>query len=290
VIYIDFEGKTPVNTPIDSEFSSWTPWSKDEWKEWLDKSKEYRVKLVELHEQGDIEERNKFIDSKSAHWGKLKLWLQVLSHGKCWFSEVKELYSHYDVEHFRPKKERKELDGVTYDGYWWLAFEYTNYRLCGNVGNRKKGGWFPLKESSMKSTYDCQCEESETYYLLDPTDPYDPTLLAFNEEGNAIPSPLCQGDWEKARAEETIKRLKLTEHELLTQERRRIWQEVDMAIDLYLTAKSKLAAGCNPGVREKVNSQLRKIREYTDPHSELSSVARWCIHFRNDPMLSRLVS
>jgi len=98
--------------------------------------------MKELYTQGKIEERNNLIDSKSAHWGKLKLWLKVLSHGKCWFSEVRELYSHYDVEHFRPKKEAKAMDGTVRDGYWWLAFDYTNYRLCGNVGNRKKGGWF----------------------------------------------------------------------------------------------------------------------------------------------------
>ncbi|HRF06758.1 MAG TPA: hypothetical protein PLP32_19505, partial [Accumulibacter sp.] len=34
----------------------------------------------------------------------------ALSAGKCRFSEVRELYSHYDVEHFRPRKEAKVLD------------------------------------------------------------------------------------------------------------------------------------------------------------------------------------
>ncbi len=115
-----------------------------------------------------------------------------------------------------PKKTaRKSIRQFTTDiGGWPLAFEYTNYRLCGNVGNRKKGGWFPLKQGSVASTFQCPCEESESYYLLDPTDPYDPELLAFDEEGKAIPSPNCQSEWEKQRAEETITRLKLTEHEL----------------------------------------------------------------------------
>lgn len=290
MIYVDFEGKTPVNTPIHANFPEWKPWTQSEWEAWVNQSQEYLEKLTEFNNANDIEERNTFIDSKSSHWGKLKLWLQVLSHGKCWFSEVKELYSHYDVEHFRPKKERKDIDGSVDDGYWWLTFEYTNYRLCGNVGNRRKGGWFPLKLNSLKSTFNCRCEESETYYLLDPTDPCDPELLAFNEEGNAIPSPNCVSDWEHARAQETIDRLKLTEHERLTEARKAIWQKISIEIDQYLTAKSKLAKGANPGVREKAKAHLKCIKELTLPTAELSSVARWCLYFRNDPQLIRLVA
>lgn len=115
----------------------------------------------------------------------------------------------------------------------------------------------------MRSEFHCRCEESETYYLIDPTDPSDPELLAFDEEGKAIPSPCCESDWERQRAEETIKRLKLSEHELLTDERRALWQALNMEIDQYLTAKSKLSTGCNPGVREKVKTHLKKIRAYT---------------------------
>lgn len=145
--FIDIEGKTPANTPANPDFPQWTPWTESKWQAWLGKSNEYREKLIEYHEAGDIEARNKFIDDHSLHWGKLKPWLEALSLGKCWFSEAKELFSHYDVEHFRPKKEAKVLDGTVRDGYWWLAFDYTNFRLCGNVGNRKKGGWFPLIKS-----------------------------------------------------------------------------------------------------------------------------------------------
>jgi hypothetical protein len=294
VRYIDFEGKTPVNTPINSEFPDWKPWTQEEWSSWLSKSKEYLCELERLNGRGsekEIKARNSYIDSKSAHWGKLKIWLQVLSFGKCWFSEVREKYSHYEVEHFRPKKVAKGLNkNEERDGYWWLAFEYTNYRLCGNVGNRKKGGWFPLKENSLISAADCRCEESETYFLLDPTDPYDPGLLAFNEEGNAIPSPECSTEWEKQRAVETIKRLKLSEHERLTEARKSLWQEITIEIEQFLEAKSKLSTGCNPGIKEKVKAHAKNIRNYTLPTSELSSVARCCILFRNDPNLIRLIA
>lgn len=47
------------------------------------------------------------------------------------------------VEHYRPKKRGKRSPrGQVSDGYWWLAFEWSNYRLCGKVGNAKKGDFF----------------------------------------------------------------------------------------------------------------------------------------------------
>jgi hypothetical protein len=132
--------------------------------EWLKKSDELTQQLIELHKQGDTKARNQLIDDNARHWGEIKAWLLSLSHNKCWFSEARDIYSHLDVEHFRPKKEAKSLDGTVRDGYWWLAFDYTNFRACGNVGNRKKGGWFPLQEGSLCSTHDNRCEESEAAY------------------------------------------------------------------------------------------------------------------------------
>ena len=109
------------------------------------------------------------------------------------------LFLHMDVEHFRPKKEAKR-SASTDDGYWWLAFDYMNFRACGNVGNRKKGGWFPLQAGSLCSTYANRCEESETPYLLDPIDVHDVTLLAFDDEGKAIATPNASA-WEKTRVD-----------------------------------------------------------------------------------------
>jgi hypothetical protein len=194
------------------------------------------------------------------------------------------------VEHFRPKKEAKDLKGAIRDGYWWLAFDYTNYRLCGGVGNKKKGGFFPLSDSSLVSEFGNQCEESETPYLLDPTDPYDVLLIAFDEEGKVIPAPSEDiTEWEIERVEETIKRLKLNEHEALTEGRRQVWQDVSKEIEGYLTAKAKITKGNNPAVKQKLKTHLEKIRGMMATTKELSSVARWCVSFRNDMLLNRLL-
>ncbi len=254
---------------------------------WLKKSDELTKALIELHEKGDIEGRNKLIDSNKAHWGEIKGWLLGLSHNKCWFSEARDIYSHMDVEHFRPKLEAKNIDGTVRDGYWWLAFDYTNYRACGNVGNRKKGGWFPLSEGSVISTFAHQCEETEVPYLLDPTDADDVCLLAFDEKGDAIPMPGIS-QWEKDRVDLTVERLKFNEHEALTQARREIWQRVSRKIELYLKAIAKAASGGNPGAKRDARRHAEEIREMTKEDAELSSVAKWCVLFRNDPRLMRL--
>ncbi|WP_245784206.1 hypothetical protein [Halomonas korlensis] len=275
--------------PIDTDIPGWEPWTQAEWDTWLAKSRQLVDDLAALDAAGRVDERNALIDANRAHWGALKEWLLALSAGKCWFSEVRELYSHYDVEHFRPKKEARALDGSKRDGYWWLAFDYMNFRACGNVGNRKKGGWFPLKQGSLCSTFGAPCEESESRYLIDPVDDDDVGLIAYDEEGKVVPVPGAS-DWEQERVTETVKRLKLNEHVALAEARRKVWQKLDLLIDDYKRAKSRCCTGNNPASKAKLAEVCVRIREMTDPAAELSSVARWCLILRNDPLLSRLVS
>lgn len=296
--WIDFENKKPTDA-----LPNWPAWTKEKWDAWKAESQRLLGILAKLNNEAEIlraagdgpgayariAARNQVIDDNSAHWGQLKAWLLALSHGKCWFTEGRDICSHKDVEHFRPKKESRQCNDIVKDGYWWLAFEYSNFRAAGNVPNRKKGGWFPLHNKSSCSTYAARCEESETPYLLDPTKQADVALLAFNEEGNAIPAPETD-DWEKERVKVSIERLKLNDHDALPQERRRVWQTVTEAIDGYLDAKSKYRPGINQAPAEKVAEKLRQIKALTKEDAELSTVALWCVRFRNDPKLLRLVS
>lgn len=284
MIFIDLEHKKPTDTNI----PGWPPWTKAQWDDWLATSAQLVAEMAALDAAGKRDERNALIDANSGHWSALKEWLLALSGGKCWFSEVRELYSHYDVEHFRPKKEAKALDGAKRDGYWWLAFDYMNFRACGNVGNRKKGGWFPLQQGSLCSTYAVPCEESESRYLLDPIDDDDVSLIAFDEEGKVIPAPNAS-NWDQQRVQETVKRLKLNEHVPLAEARRKVWQRVDCLIEDFHEAKARCGAGNNPAAKAKLTEVRWRIRAMTDPAAELSAVARWCLLLRNDPQLSRLV-
>lgn len=285
MIWIDLEHKRPTDTDI----PGWTPWTQAQWNAWLAKSKQLVDEMAALEAAGKRLERNALIDANKRHWKALKDWLLALSGGKCWFSEVRDLYSHYDVEHFRPKREARALDGTERDGYWWLAFDYMNFRACGTVGNRQKGGWFPLKPGSLLSTYSKPCEESEARYLLDPIDDDDVALIAFDEEGKVIPMPGSSA-WEQERVNETVQRMKLNEHGPLAEERRKVWQRVDALIEDFLAAKARCCQGDNPAARAKLLQVRARVREMTDPSANLSAVARWCIQVRNEPQLSKLIA
>jgi hypothetical protein len=56
-----------------------------------------------------------------------------------------------DIEHYRPKG--SELDPEAY-GYWWLAYDYTNYYLaCAECNRSYKHHDFPLDAGSPKAVY-----------------------------------------------------------------------------------------------------------------------------------------
>jgi hypothetical protein len=238
--------------------------------------------LLQLNSAPDRATRNAIIDANSAVWGELKDWLLQLSHQKCWFSEAKDCYSHWHVEHFRPKKSAKDADGAEHDGYWWLAFDWTNFRICGSVGNTKKGTFFPLRPMSARigPGGDIRLEDPQ---LLDPADFDDPGLLSFDFEGNAIVAPGVTDDWEVARVRYSIDKLKL-DFGPLTDKRKTVWGEcwtriTDYVRELkrYHTDKQNLVA------RESYKQAASSLRSMIQEECELSSVARACIYASGDP-------
>ena len=282
MIFIDLENKLPTDADLPDDIR----WSQADWDAWQAEAARLVTELATLNATGKIKERNELIDKHSGHWGKLKPWLLALSSGKCWFTEARDIASHLDVEHFRPKKTARNVKGPERDGYWWLAFDYMNFRIAGNVPNRKKGVWFPLRYGSQCSTYTHRCEGDETPYFLDPTNAYDVKLLAFDEEGKAIPTPGI-ARWEHVRVKRTVERLKLTEHQALAEERRKVWQNTTKLINKYLQALS--GAQTSGAAHERLKAAAREIACITKPDAELSAVAKWCVLLRNDLRLSRLV-
>ena len=229
-----------------------------------------------LRDAPDVEERHAIIDRNSRIWRELRSWLLELSHGKCWFSEARDCFSHFEVEHFRPKKLVRDADGSTSEGYWWLAFEWSNLRICGNVGNRSKGGAFPLRDGCRRCGPfgDLRQEEAQ---LLDPADAHDPALLSFDLEGHAIAAPAVSDEWEKSRVEYSIMRLKL-DFPPLMDKRKSVWaecwatiQEYTDELDTYHRDRSNLIA------REGFKRAAARIREMMGENQELSAVARACV-------------
>ena len=244
--------------------------------------------LDQLKAAPDADARNDLIDSNSALWRELKEWLLELSHGKCWFSEAKDCFSHWDVEHYRPKKSSKHERCATYHGYWWLAFDWRNFRICGNVGNRKKSSFFPLREGCARvDPYgDLRYEQP---LLLDPADDDDPNLLFFNLMGDAIPAPHVMDVWERERVIYSVERCKL-DYPPLTDRRKTVWGECWSQIQIYLAELARYQADpTNVIAKECFKIAVRRIRALIREDKEFSSVARACILSSGDQRVTSLL-
>lgn len=195
-------------------------------EKWRRRAKRFTNKLKAIESN---EDKKVYIKKHGYFWTEIKKWLLDLSYGKCWYSEAKDCVSYYDIDHFRPKLEAKNLDETKREGYWWLAFDWTNYRIAGSICNCTnnlngetfgKGTFFPLRDGSISATHENNNIDQEVIYLLDPRNPRDPSILTFDDEGCTKPATKL-GAWEIERAEVTIK-LYYLNYELLIDERKKV--------------------------------------------------------------------
>lgn len=226
----------------------------------------------ELDAAADKAARDAIIDtqSKADKYRAFRDWLFQLSLGKCWFTEADDKASHFEVEHYRPKKVAKDLNGAEREGYWWLAFDWRNLRLAGNIPNRKKGGFFPLKSGCPCATPASRGLSSEEPYLLDPSVARDPQLLDFDEEGKARPSAVAErSEWDKKRVEVSIDRYALL-HPQLEDGRKQLWNQMSREVNEYLSC---LKDG-SPRALGKAEALLSQLIDKCRPNARFSRAAR----------------
>lgn len=260
MIHINIDGKRPPD-------------------EWCEKAEKITEQLRELDNH---DERTKLIEKNQEIWKEIKKWLIDLSDGKCWYSEARDIVSDYHVDHFRPKNSAKELDGTYREGYWWLAFDWRNYRIAGAICNcrhrsadgdtRGKHDFFPLQEGSpVANSPTCDLED-EIIYLLDPTDPDDPLLLTFDESGYSQPAAF-EGTWGYERAKESIRLFHLN-YGALVDERKRIRKSCEFSINLAQNLMLELNEKPSVTKKNRLKDELKRLREMISRESELSSTAR----------------
>lgn len=159
-------------------------------KKWLQKAKTRGTKLKNL---GRYEET-------SAIWSIVKPVFMKLQHDKCIFCEQRLEGGAYgpvawDLEHFRPKSnvavwpDAKRHPDLAYPdlgpaseaGYYWLAYELSNYAASCKVCNTIfKLNWFPVaKARAAATTKDLQREEALLCYPLGNTDEDPEELVTF---------------------------------------------------------------------------------------------------------------
>ena len=133
------------------------------------------------------------LNARQQIWRDLAPYLAKLRNGKCWYSESLNPGSDKNVDHFRPKNAVRE--DPSHEGYWWLAFDWHNYRYsCQWCNQRRRGAteggksdYFPVS-GNFRATKEPDDHKREEVDLLDPIDPDDWKLLTFLPNGQPIPA------------------------------------------------------------------------------------------------------
>lgn len=251
-------------------------------QELIDEGQELTKKLMLLAPK----ERTAFIEKNKTYWGKLKSHYSALSHGKCWYSEAKDVASTYHMDHFRPKNKTLALttncDIETTNSkepYWWLAFNWKNYRFSASIPNTSKLSYFPLQPGSPIAK--CEAElEQEWPGLLDPTDEYDVSLIAFGLDGKVYPACADINSWDAERVSLSVRVYNLN-YISLVDKRKEVQQACKIKIEQIKKAQREYAKTHSSTFRSLLKQYIGELRNMTKPTSELSSVAR--NYVRNDP-------
>lgn len=143
--------------------------------EWLDAE-------VEFHAPEQIVD---FVDQHSTQidggYAVVRDELRDRCNRKCAYCEG-EVASSDPLDHFRPRRPRREQSHIVHTGYWWLTWSWTNLLLSCTTCNTVKSNSFPVTGRRLCPwTTDTA---SEQVGLLDPA-AVDPQLhLEFSEDPN----------------------------------------------------------------------------------------------------------
>lgn len=222
----------------------------------------YIGRVTAINALGTHDLRTKYI-KKHGSWGLLKNWLAKASEDKCWYCEAKSPRAPFDVDHFRPKL-GVTVDGVklaAHGGYYWLAYEWWNFRLSCQRCNRPekddaeilhgKANEFPIFDEAQRCLLPTGQLNTESPRLLDPCVQADCELLAHGIDGEVKPV-LPDGTWEYQRARYTIDRLGLNEWNT-PEAKKNSWRVLDDLIRL---------AGNQPAVLTHLQEHLSTDHEY----------------------------
>lgn len=231
---------------------------------------------------------------KNRIWNQLQEIMCNLSYNKCWYADSPIGNGDFEIDHFRPKNRSKEKIDYTIspsknithkpNGYWWLAYEWSNYRLSGGLANKLrrdrlgdcndvkgKGDYFPLDLVNGRVANDEESCSCEVPILLDPLEPDDVCLLTF-DKGAPIPATTDQADIERVKQSIFYYHLDL---EQLNRDRRIVWEDCVEQID-----GAKQVIDNSSIIEKKITMKkcFRELRKLVDSERKAyTSTAKACL-------------
>lgn len=218
--------------------------------------------------------------------------LAKISHYKCWYCETPLTRDDLVVDHYRPKgRVFEEPPGN--EGYWWLAFRVSNFRLackfCNELRDDKVGGTkggkathFPLLDGSVRATAENRDLSKEYPVILDPKIAADVDCLTFLADSKASPKYDKDVDSEKFfRAAESIEILHLN-YGRLRKGRGQICNQVAEAIErcdwAYRVYKDRRSESTDVTVtaqaRLAYENEIQRLDDFLRDSSPYASAAR----------------
>lgn len=219
-------------------------------------------------------ERATIISNNQDLWSELKQHFSDILQRKCWYSESINDFAHCHLDHFRPKLRAIDEGGNDQGGYWWLAFNWRNYRYTGPAGNVRKKDYFHVNANKANAPSDSL--ENEDIRFLDPTEPDDPDKLKFCNEGIISPKSINLHSREYIQSEYTIRRMNLNMAGLIEGRKDKYRQTARLIrqIEQLLTAQS---VTFDLARRQSIKAKQLELFALANKFSEYSATVRYCL-------------
>jgi len=212
-------------------------------------------RLARAHKQAASRrgaKRQLYINTYGANkWSPLKSRMLAILGNKCWYTEVELVGAPLAVDHYRPTSV-----------YWWLAFSPENFRVSCPFANSPKhnelynrlggkGATFPLLAPRTRAKRRCQLK-AEKPVILDPCEPKDCALVAFQTDGRPVIHPDHAADAEAIQRVDESKILLNLDHPDFNSKREQLYHDIADDVETY----EELA----PGSASRTNIRRRMAK------------------------------
>lgn len=241
-------------------------------QDWQDRAKAIEKKLIAAK---TLKKKHQIIDQNDQLWRDLRDYLRDIQGKKCWYTESINDGSHCHIDHFRPKKEALDESGKDKGGYWWLAFQWMNYRYAGPAPNIRKKSYFPVLSNKANDYGDSH--DMEEHLLLDPIILTDTFKLSFDFEGKAEPRVKDKDSiMDHKRAKYSIEKYYLNKPEIknsrsdLIKVANKIIADISDLLDLQ-NVKKEIDRG------KKISNKMVELKNLAHPNGEYAGTVRFCL-------------